>query len=111
MKGKIYIVGAVVVFLLAAALPAHAHGDVRFGIGIGIGPVWSWWGPQYYYPEPPVAIQQQSPLYYEQRAPQVQEQQYYWYYCPESNAYYPYVKRCPGSWLKVVPSLAPPNGK
>jgi hypothetical protein len=115
MKRKLYIIGAVIVLLLSAALPAYAHGGVRFGIGIGIGPVWSWWGPPYYpyyYAEPPVVIRQQPPLYYyEQQAPQVQEQPYYWYFCRESNAYYPYVKQCPGGWLKVVPSPPPPGNK
>jgi hypothetical protein len=33
---------------------------------------------------------------------------YYWYYCPDSAAYYPYVKRCATSWLTVVPPTGPP---
>jgi len=31
-----------------------------------------------------------------------------WYYCPESKAYYPYVKECPGGWQQVAPQ--PPPG-
>ncbi|RFC36306.1 MAG: hypothetical protein DID90_2727553902 [Candidatus Nitrotoga sp. LAW] len=27
----------------------------------------------------------------------------WWYYCTSSNAYYPYIKKCPGGWLRVVP--------
>lgn len=27
----------------------------------------------------------------------------YWYYCNEAGAYYPYVRTCPGDWVKVAP--------
>ena len=27
----------------------------------------------------------------------------WWYYCTASNAYYPYIKKCPGGWLRVAP--------
>jgi hypothetical protein len=27
----------------------------------------------------------------------------YWYFCPQSNAYYPYVQECPGGWQPVLP--------
>jgi hypothetical protein len=40
----------------------------------------------------------------EQAAP---AQQAYWYYCPESKAYHPYVKHCPGGWQRVVPQPPP----
>ena len=33
----------------------------------------------------------------------------YWYLCKESNAYYPYVRQCPGGWEKV-PVLPPSSG-
>jgi len=26
----------------------------------------------------------------------------YWYYCKQSNAYYPYVRRCGGGWGKCL---------
>lgn len=108
MKRIIYLV-AIVVLLLIGVLPAFAHGGVRGGILIG--PLWGpWWGYPYYYSEPPVVIQQQPPVY-EQQAPQVEEQQYYWYYCADSKAYYPYVKQCPGGWMKVVPPSSRPKGK
>ena len=32
-----------------------------------------------------------------------------WYYCRQSNAYYPYVKRCSGEWEKV-PAIPPSSG-
>ncbi len=110
MKTMIYLLLAVFVLLAAGALPAAAH--IRGGIWIG--PLWGpWWGPAYpypYYPSPPVVIQQQ-PSVYEEQEPQQQEQQYYWYFCPESKTYYPYVKQCPGGWLKVVPTPPKPGGK
>ncbi len=116
MKRGIYIFVAVSILLLVGFLPGSTYGGVR--VGIGIGPVWPWWGAPYYpyyyspyyYSEPPIVIQQQSPLY-EQQAPQVKEQQYYWYYCQGSKTYYPYVKQCPGGWIKVVPTPSPPKGK
>ena len=102
---------AVIVLLLVGILPGYAYGGVRVGVGIGI-PIWPWWGPPYYpyyYSQPPVVIQQQAPVY-EQQAP-VEQQQNYWYFCPDSKAYYPYVKQCPSGWMKVVPTPGPPGEK
>jgi len=115
MKKIIYLFVAILVLLFAVVVPVYAHGGgyVRGGIWIG-GPVWPWWGPPYYpyypyyYSEPPVVIQQ-APVY-EQQAP-VEEQQSYWYFCPDAKAYYPYVKQCPGGWMKVIPNQSPPKGK
>jgi hypothetical protein len=50
-------------------------------------------------------MQEQSPVYVEPA--QQPEEQYYWYFCPDSKNYYPYVKNCPGGWLKVVPTQSP----
>jgi len=98
----------------------YYHGPrYSYGGGVWIGPGWldPWWGYPYYsypyypypynpyYAAPPVATQQQPQVYVEP-APQ-QEDQNYWYYCPKSKGYYPYVKKCPEGWLKVVPSPAP----
>ncbi|MGD0231533.1 MAG: hypothetical protein ABSC19_14450 [Syntrophorhabdales bacterium] len=33
-----------------------------------------------------------------------QSRPYYWYYCRELNAYYPYVRSCPGKWVPVIPT-------
>jgi hypothetical protein len=46
--------------------------------------------PGYYYSPPPTYIEQ---------APTPD----YWYFCPEANAYYPYVQACPGGWQPVLP--------
>jgi hypothetical protein len=111
MKRIIYIFVGVIILLLVGIVPVYAHGGVNFGIGIGIGPVWPFWGPPYYpyyYQQQPVVIQQQAPVY-EQQAPQGEAPQYFWYYCQEANAYYPYVKQCPGGWMKVVPTPGPPK--
>jgi hypothetical protein len=42
--------------------------------------------------------------------PQQQETSY-WYYCKDSKGYYPYVKRCPSGWMRVVPTPAVPSGE
>ncbi len=106
----IFLFVAVAVLLVAGVPPVYAHGHGGgFRGSIWIGPGWGpWWGGPYYYPyyyAPPVVIERQPPVYeYEQQAPQTQEQPYYWYFCPDAKAYYPYVKQCPGGWMKVIPS-------
>jgi hypothetical protein len=66
------------------------------------GPVW-WgppaWGPWYV---PPPVILYQTPTAYVPPSPPPA----YWYYCDAAQAYYPYVRECPGGWTPVVP--APP---
>jgi hypothetical protein len=55
---------------------------------------------------PPVFIERDPPP----PAPAVQQQQqpgHWWYFCPGSNAYYPYVRECPGGWQRVSPQ--PPS--
>ena len=124
MKKVIYILAVLSVVIFAITLPVYAnghggHGGGHGGVhgGIWIGPGWwgPWWGgypyygyggyPYGYYSSPPVVIEQQSPSY---DIPQQEEQPYYWYFCSESKAYYPYVKQCPGGWLKVVPAPQTP---
>jgi hypothetical protein len=134
MKKIIYFSIAIIVLLLVGGMPVlyasgvhggghgsygghygRGHGGY-YGRGHGCGVIWigpgwwdPWWDPLYYpyYSEPPYVIQQQAPVY-EQQTP-VEEQQNYWYFCPDSKAYYPYVKQCPGGWLKVVPTQGPPK--
>ena len=121
----------VIALLLASPLSSHAgRKHVYFGADIrvghhgrwgphrpwryhGHGPRFYWsgtlvmgpWYPYGYYPPPPVVIQQQSPVYVQ---PQ-EEQPYYWYYCQDPQGYYPYIKSCPGGWMKVVPEVNPPQ--
>ena len=102
----------------AASAPAladrwHEHSRVHFGLYFG-GP--AYWGPSYYYPPypyyypptyyPPTVVVPQSPPVYIERGGQAEQapaDQGWWYFCRESNAYYPYVKHCPGGWEKVRP--------
>ena len=74
----------------------HFGGGARIGVFIG-APLYAplfYPAPRYYYSPPPVYIEQApTPAY--------------WYFCPELNAYYPYVQECPGGWQPV---LAQPPG-
>lgn len=110
---------ALVVMLagIAAAGSASAHG-FRHGPRVNFGFVFSppaYWGypypyhyypPAYYYP-PAVTAPAEPTVYIERpentRAGPEQAQQDYWYYCPEAEAYYPYVKQCAKGWQKVAP--------
>jgi len=124
MKALARITVAVVVLLLLGSLHADSayargsghrgHGG-HVGIGLWLGPGWwpGWWAPRYYpsyyypyYQDPPIVIEQ--PEVYVQPVPQ-ETQPGYWYFCKESQAYYPYVKQCPGGWMKVVPTPPEPS--
>jgi outer membrane protein OmpA-like peptidoglycan-associated protein len=95
----------------------EGHGGGHWGGGIWIGPGWGWgpwWNYPYYpyYPDYPYypeyyspAIEQQEPPSYEQHSPRAQD---YWYFCTSPEGYYPYIKKCPSGWLKVVPSSVQP---
>jgi hypothetical protein len=95
-----------------ASEPAAANGRARVTVGVGYG--WGWgpyWGP-WYYPPPyyysPVVIEQGPTTYIEQASPQAPvDQTNWWYYCDQSRGYYPYVKECPGGWMRVPPT--PPD--
>jgi hypothetical protein len=93
------------------------HGGGHFRGGVWIGPGWGLWDPFFpyypyypYYAPPTVVVPQQPETYIQQPAPQ-QAEPSYWYYCRNPQGYYPYVKSCPGGWLKVVPDQAAPAGE
>ncbi len=117
MKKFVLPVLVIVLGVLLVSVPVQAHDRFVFSGGVWVGPG-PWWGPPYpyygpnpyYYPYPPVVIQQQ-PQTYIQPAPQQAEEQDYWYYCSNPQGYYPYVKKCPNGWLKVVPSAPPDEGR
>ena len=74
------------------APPRHFGGGARVGVFIA-APLYAplfYPAPTYYYSPPPAYIEQ---------APTPD----YWYFCPELNAYYPYVEECPGGWQPVLP--------
>jgi hypothetical protein len=118
---------AIVTALLVLVLPLAAlagngngHGNTRVYIGgsFWLGPpAWGpayygpgYWGPRYYYPPPPYyapapVIVQQTPQYVER----AQADADYWYYCENPRGYYPYVRTCPGGWMRVVPDTVPPG--
>jgi hypothetical protein len=85
------------------------HGHGRTSVGVFFGP--AWYPPYYYYPYPPYypyyypPVVTAPPTYIEQAPPQALSPGY-WYYCEGSNAYYPYVKECAGSWQPVAPTPA-----
>ncbi len=79
-----------------AAAPHHHAARAAAGVFVGAAVAAPLFisAPRYYYPPPvrhvtPVA----SPAY--------------WYYCPQLEAYYPYVQECPGLWQLVMPQ--PPH--
>ena len=95
----------------AASTPALAWGHTRFSFGVVIGaPFYPWYyPPYYYYPPAVVAVPAAPTTYIEKDSPRAApSQRSYWYYCEASKTYYPYVKECPGGWLRVVPQTTPP---
>jgi hypothetical protein len=108
---NIFVLLAVLFLIAGNSLPGYADrgGHGHFGVDLWLGPGWGpWWGTypySYPYYAPPVIIQKEPELYLE---PQPQQQNY-WYLCKDPEGFYPYVKKCPSGWLKVVPSPTPPG--
>jgi hypothetical protein len=95
-----------------ASTAAFAWGHTRFSFGVVIGaPFYPWYYPPYYYYPPPVVVVPAAPTtYIEKDSPHAAPSpRSYWYYCEASKTYYPYVKECPGGWLRVVPQTTPPQ--
>ncbi len=118
MKKIVCISLAVVALSMMGATASYAyhggHGG-HVGVGVWVGPGWGpgWWGPYYpyypynpYYAAPPVVVTPQQPDTYVQPEQQKGEPSY-WYYCPDPKGYYPYLKKCPKGWMKVVPPSSP----
>jgi hypothetical protein len=127
MKKSIYLIFIIIMLFLAIPLYGYAGGRIfvgghggghawgghsghgfYWGGTISLGPWYPWgtwypygaWYPYpYYYAGPPVIIQQQPPVYLQKD----QSESNYWYYCQNPQGYYPYIKSCPGGWMKVVP--------
>jgi hypothetical protein len=98
----------------------HVGSHTNFGFYIG-APLFWWpdayyypsyyYPPYYYYPRSRVYIEEESPVYIQRNdtaAASTTPPASYWYYCQNPQGYYPYVKECPGGWMKVVPQT-PPN--
>ncbi|MFZ5511332.1 MAG: hypothetical protein ACOZCP_14885, partial [Pseudomonadota bacterium] len=76
----------------------HLHRHARIGVFIGVplGGYWHYPPPYHYYP-PVIAVPAPPPVYIERGAPEpAPGPADYWYYCEDAEAYYPYVKECPG---------------
>lgn len=95
----------------SVALAHHGgHYRTRAHIGVFIGapafyyppPFYYYPAPYYYYP-PVVAVPASPPAYIERGngSSSPEPSQGTWYYCPETRAYYPYVKQCAGGWQRV----------
>lgn len=126
MKKYFRVSLAIVAILLMSAMPGQAehfrgggghHGGgpgwgplLGLGIGLGIlGLTYPYYGSPYRpdYAPPPVMDPSPDELYL-QPVPQQPARTNYWYYCQDPEGYYPYVKRCPGGWMKVVPGPPAP---
>jgi hypothetical protein len=107
--------------------PANFHRSPVI-VGGGTIVVTAPWYPAYPYPYPypyvaPVTggpayaelpTYSDSPAYSDAPAnsdvPGYTERNDYWYFCPDSQAYYPYVQTCPSPWVQVLPEPGPaPN--
>ena len=110
MKKLVYL-GLIVFVAVFAALPAYARVFVRGNIWLGPGPYWGppgYYYPYYpYYPPAPVIVEPGERGYIERGSEPARQN--YWYYCEDPKGYYPYVKACPGGWMKVVPSNVKPD--
>lgn len=97
-----------------------AHMRSPTGITVGspiISPSWYYTSPPpawYPYPDDPLpgygdtvvhTAPQAPPEYVEQGTGAAIAPDSYWYLCPKSKAYYPYVKDCPGGWVKETPRI------
>jgi hypothetical protein len=67
---------------------------------------WPYYSPYYYPYVPEVTVPSRPQEYIERTEPNkaVGTPSGVWYYCPQSQAYYPYVKECPGGWQTVPAS-------
>lgn len=106
----------------------HGHGHHYQGprVSLSFGPYFGPWGYSPYFYDPffysrrwndrPIVIEQaapqvyvEQPQMYSQAAPMAQAvPNNYWYFCEAAQAYWPYVKECPGGWQRVVPQPPPP---
>ena len=80
----------------------HHHNSWR-GSGIVFAPAyWPWYAyaPAPVFVAPPVVVESAA-------APSMNGG--YWYFCPDSRAFYPYVRECRSGWQAMVPGSPPPN--
>ncbi|MBP6279517.1 MAG: hypothetical protein KA388_07115 [Rhodocyclaceae bacterium] len=102
-------------------LHGHHHGYGGPRVSLSLGPHYGPWGYAPYFHDPffysrrwndrPIVIEQpapqvyvEQPQAYAQAAPTNND----WYFCEAAQAYWPYIKECPGGWQRVVPQPPPP---
>lgn len=90
---------------IGPAAADHRHSRTHVGVYFGVPLFSPWYYPPYwdYPPRVVVVPAPQPPVYVEQNPAPAAQTTSYWYYCTASQAYYPYVKDCPGGWMQVVP--------
>ena len=110
MRKTVFVLFALLLSIASGSIQAHGP---RYGYYYGgprvvvVAPVFpGYYNPCYPYVCPLFA--EPAPTLYVVPS-QVPQPQQYWYYCAESKAYHPYVPSCPGGWMKVVPSVPPPQ--
>ncbi len=120
---KLSLLSIITLMTLMASHPVLAHGrfdHFSFGINSGYPGFYGGYGfyDPFFYPPfygappvvvpmaPPVIVPPPPPPVYiqQQETPAtVQPQTHDWYYCASPEGYYPYVKQCPGGWMRVAP--------
>jgi len=128
MRNVIFFALAALLLAISASVPAYARGhhghhggNVRFSGGVWLGPGWGATWPVPYYPSyypyyrypyyAPRVIVEEGPQEFISRDNQEKEEGNYWYYCRKPEGYYPYINKCPGGWMKVVPPPEAPQGE
>lgn len=61
---------------------------------------WYFGPPTYYYP-PALIVPTTPPVYIEQGLRQSPASESAWQYCPDTQAYYPFVRQCEGGWQSL----------
>jgi len=116
MKRPLIFFAALLVLLLALPWVGHAgyrHSRTTVHLGFWFAPAAVWapppvWvapPPVVYYPAPP-RVCAAPPAVWVERG---RGEEDYWYYCENPRGYYPYVRSCPGGWMRVVPDTVPPG--
>jgi hypothetical protein len=85
----------------------HLHIGLHFGVPLAAPAFYTPYRPLYY-PAPLYVVPAAPQVYIERDGVVPPAQDAWWYYCPQSGAYYPYVRHCPGGWQRVAPQ--PPPG-
>ncbi|MEJ5359245.1 MAG: hypothetical protein WHT06_11295 [Desulfobacterales bacterium] len=114
MKRPLVFFAALLLLLLALPWVGHAGHRTRTYVHLGFwfGPaaVWApppvWVAPPPVWVAPPPRFYASPPTGYVERGRSDED---YWFYCENPRGFYPYVRSCPGGWMRVVPDTVPPG--